>query len=130
MDERDLSLGCYEISRERYRELKYFCRQYADKKAKAAEARLPGGQALDGMPHGSAVGDPTARRAEKAMRYARDVELIERVAAEAAPDCTRELLRNVTEGTPWEYLPAADAPRRAFYEARRKFFWLLDLRKG
>lgn len=130
MDERDLSLGCYEISRERYRELKYFCRQYADKKAKAAEARLPGGQALDGMPHGSAVGDPTARRAEKAMRYARDVELIERVAAEAAPDCTRELLRNVTEGTPWEHLPAACCGRRQFYELRRRFFWLLDREKG
>lgn len=130
MDERDLSLGCYEISRERYRELKYFCRQYADKKAKAAEARLPGGQALDGMPHGSAVGDPTARRAEKAMRYARDVELIERCAADAAPGYAKELLRNVTEGTPWEYLPAACCGRRQFYELRRRFFWLLDREKG
>lgn len=129
MDERDLALSGYDISRERYRELKYFCRQYREKKAKLADARLPGGQNWDGMPHSSTVGDPTARRAEKAMRYREDVELIERTAVEAAPECPRELLRNVTEGIPWEYLPSTDVPRRAFYEARRKFFWLLDQKK-
>ena len=130
MDERDLSLGCYDISRERYRELKYFCRQYPEKKAKLADARSLGGQNWDGMPHASTVGDPTARRAEKAMRYSHDVELIERVAAEAAPECTRELLRNVTEGVPWEYLPSACCGRRQFYALRRRFFWLLDREKG
>jgi len=129
MNERDLSLGCYEISRERYRELKYFCRQYPEKKQKLTDARDLSGQNWDGMPHASTVGDPTGRRAEKALRYAADVALIEQTAALAAPSCAKELLRNVTEGVPWEYLPSAALPRRAFYEARRKFFWLLDQRK-
>ncbi|MBQ7860337.1 MAG: hypothetical protein IJ347_09440 [Faecalibacterium sp.] len=129
MHERDLSLGCYEISRERYRELKYFCRQYPEKKRKLADARDLSGQNWDGMPHANTVGDPTARRAEKALRYAHDVELIERVAAQAAPDCTRELLLNVTEGVPWEKLPVYRG-KRQFYAIRRRFFWLLDAQKG
>lgn len=129
MDERDLSLEGYEISRERYRELKYFCRQYPEKKARLADARGLSGQNWDGMPHAATVGDPTARRAEKALRYARDVELIERVAAEAAPECPRELLRNVTEGVPWEYLSVYHG-KRQFYAMRRRFFWLLDTQKG
>ena len=78
MNERDLSLGCYEISRERYRELKYFCRQYPEKKQKLTDARDLSGQNWDGMPHASTVGDPTGRRAEKALRYAEDVALIDR----------------------------------------------------
>lgn len=129
MNERDLSLGQFEISRERYRELKYFCRQYPEKKQKLADARSLSGVSMDGMPHGTDVGDPTARRAERALRYAADVRLIEQTAADAAPGFSRELLRNVTEGVPWEYLPSTDCPRRAFYDARRKFFWLLDQRK-
>lgn len=53
-----------------------------------------------------------------------DLELIEQSAVEADPDIFPYILKNVTEGIPYEYM---DVPcgRKQFYEARRVFFILL-----
>lgn len=62
LTERDVNLSEFNISKYAYRELRYFCLQYHEKKEKAAMARsLPG--LGDGMPHGSGVSDPTETRA-------------------------------------------------------------------
>lgn len=91
-----IKLKDYGISRNKYNELKYFCMQYAEKKQEAGSNGL--------------------RR--------REIEQIEQSAMEADGDIYGYLLKNVTEGIPYEYM---DVPcgRRQFYEARRTFFILL-----
>lgn len=96
INKRGIKLKDYGISRNKYNELKYFCMQYAEKKREAATDDL--------------------RR--------RDVEQIEQTAVDADGDIYPYLLRNVTEGIPYEYM---DVPcgRKQFYESRRLFFVLL-----
>ena len=128
---RDLNLGEYDIGKYAYRELHNFCLQYPEKKKKLADLRNPyKSPVITGMPHGSGVGDPTGIHATKAAMLAADCELIEQTAAEAGGGFFQSLLVNVTnEHMPWEVL-CPPCGRRQFYEARRKFFYLLFLKKG
>ena len=49
-----------------------------------------------------------------------DIKLIEETARKASPEIYKWVLKNVTEGTPYEWM---DVPvgRRQFYEYRRYF---------
>lgn len=128
MRNRPLSLDEYGISPNRYRELLYFCRQYGEKRKKLATTRGLDAVANDGMPHGNAISDPTAKKADAALKLREDIALIEDTARDVDPVNWTALLRNVTECTQYEYMQVYSG-RRQFYEARRKFFWLLDQRK-
>ena len=99
MGKRDLSLRCYNIGKYRYRELKYFCMQYADW-MRSADAE------------------------SKANR-----ETLEQAARETDPALAAYIVRNVTSGIPYEHLGIVPCGRRQFYQARRKFFYLLSLKK-
>lgn len=124
--ERDIAMQRYEISKYRYRELKYFCLQYREKKDALSQMRGLSGVRLTGVPGGGGIQDPTLREAEKTERLRRDTELIERTAQEADRANAQSLIANVTTpNMPYEYLMVIGG-RRQFYEARRKFFWLLD----
>ena len=130
--EYDLHLDKFGIDANRYRELKYFCRQYPGKKARLRKLRQmvdsigkPGG---NGMPRGGFVSDPTARRAEEIADLARDIDLIEQAAYEADPYDWQELLRHVSEGVPVQQLEITQCWRK-FYEVRRRFYWLLSQRR-
>ena len=48
----DIRLDKYQISRNRYRELKYMCLQYREKKDEIRDLRELSGSGYDGMPHG------------------------------------------------------------------------------
>lgn len=61
----DIRLDKYQISRNRYRELKYMCLQYREKKDEIRDLRELSGSGYDGMPHGSDVTNPTAQKAER-----------------------------------------------------------------
>lgn len=99
----DLKLSEYEISKFAYRELKYFCKQYDEKK--------------------KLLHDAEGRRKEK-LQY--DIELIEQTAIEAAGATSYSfLLLSVTQGIAYEYLSNPPFGRRQFYRMRRKFFYLL-----
>lgn len=124
-----IKLDDYGISKYRYYELSAFCRQYADKRMQLAELRGLGAVANDGMPHGNGVGDPTARKGEAALALSEDIKLIEDTAREVDPLNWAALLKNVTDGLPYEQMQVF-CGRRQFYESRRKFFWLLDQRKS
>jgi hypothetical protein len=65
----------------------------------------------------------------RAEQYQKNIALVERTVQEAAPEIANALLKAVTDGIPYEWL---DVPmgRRQFYNARRKFFYLLDKAKG
>lgn len=129
MRERPLNLDEYGISKERYLELKHFCKRYAEMRQQIADARGLEAVSNDGMPHGNGISDPTARKADAAMKLSEDIRIIEGTAREVDPLNWGALLKNVTEGTPYEY-QIVYCGRRQFYEARRKFFCLLDKKKG
>lgn len=125
----NLRMDKYHISNAMYRELLYFCRQYDDKRQRAALARGLTASAADGMPRGAGTGEQTAMRAAKAMRLQRDVDLIDRTAREAAGEALAPcLLRNVTRGIPYSCL-GAPCGKNMFWSVRKKFFYLLAEKK-
>lgn len=129
-DKRDIKLNEYGISKFAYRELSNFCLQYEDKKSKIKDLHNPySSPQITGMPHGSGVGNPTERAALKAELLSRDIELINRTAEETDSGIAEAILKNVTQGIQYDYM---DIPcgRRQFYMKRRKFFYLLAIKKG
>lgn len=125
---RDMRLSDYNISRAKYNELKYFCMQYQEKKNELKGSYGLGAVVNDGMPKGNLSGNPTERLALRNTMLHKDIELIENTAREADPEIYQWIMKNVTEGIPYEWL---DIPmgRRQFYEARRYFFYLLSLKR-
>ena len=125
---KDLSLKEYGISKMRYRELKYFCLQYSEKKQELAALLSISAVQYDGMPKGNVTSDSTAALAAKVAELEDAIRVIEETAQEAAPGIHNQLLKNVTENIPYEYMPVP-CGRRQFYIARRKFFYLLSEKK-
>ena len=121
---RDMKLSDYNISRDKYNELKYFCLQYWQKKQEISASYGIHGVLQDGMPKSASNGNPTERHAMRIARLREDVELIEQTAIEADSEIYHWILKNVTSGVPYEYM---DVPRgrKQFYESRRYFFFLL-----
>lgn len=125
---RDMKLSDYNISRAKYNELKYFCMQYEEKKAALHRRYGLGAVVSDGMPKGNLPGNPTERTAIRNTMLQKDIELIEQTAVEADAEIYRWLMKNVTEGIPYEWLDVP-AGRRQFYESRRYFFYLLSQKR-
>lgn len=121
---RDMKLSDYNISRAKYNELKYFCMQYSEKKQELHKGYGLGAVVNDGLPKGNTPGNPTERAAVRNTMLRKDIELIEQTAMAADADIYPWILKNVTEGIPYEWLDVP-AGRRQFYEARRYFFFLL-----
>lgn len=121
---RDMKLSDYSISRAKYNELKYFCMQYGEKKQKLLNGYGLNAVLNDGMPKGSLSGNPTEQEAIRRVGMQEDIALIEKTAHEANQELYKWILRNVTEGIPYEWMDVP-AGRRQFYESRRYFFYLL-----
>lgn len=124
MRDYDLRLDGYEITRWEYKELLAFCRQYDEKRLRAADLLYRTTGNLSGMPRGSNTSDPVCASAVQRDRLLRDCEMIEQAAIAASGDLYAYILRNVTRD---EGITTLKPPcgRRQFYEARRKFFFLL-----
>lgn len=125
---RDMKLSDYNISREKYNELKYFCLQYWQKKRDLHNSYGLGALVNDGMPRGSDCGNPTERVAVRNDILRKDTELIEQTALEADSEMYQWILQNVTLGVAYEYMNVP-VGRRQFYESRRYFFYLLAQKK-
>lgn len=127
---KERGLKKYKISLNRFRELKYFCLQYDDKKRELNSLTFISAQLSDGQPHGGGgVSDVTAKKAIKAAELKKDIELIEKCAVEADSTIYRHIMTNVTKGLAYEYLEVPMG-KNQFYEKRRKFFWLLNKYKA
>lgn len=144
---RKLTWDDYGISKERYRELRYFCLQYAEKKKKAAQCTDYGisGIKYDSVGgHSSNVSSPAEnnviRGITKQERYLRDVRMINEAAIWAAtisgfPKAWNVLLWSVTRDYGYDrlcqrynFVPWC---KPDFYAVRRAFFSLLnDLQNG
>lgn len=125
----DLNLDKYGISCLAYRELKYFCLQYEEKKSAINSVLCCKGVSYDKSTISGGVSDPTSYAAQKLMKYTEDIELIENTAKETSEELYKYILTNVTHNTPYEYM-AVPCGRRQFYELRHKFFYLLFFKKG
>lgn len=126
---RDLRLDRFEIRKNAYRELYYFCLQYPEKKALVNNIRSLSTSPATVVVKGGDISNPTERKALKSATPAEDCRLIETTAMEAAPQVHSWILKAVTLDLTWEYLQPPMG-RRQFYECRRRFFYLLALKKG
>lgn len=120
----NIKLSDYNISRAKYNELKYFCLQYGEKKQELQKGYGLGPVINNGMPKGNLPGNPTENQAIRNLALQKDVKLIEDSALNAGPDIYKWLMKNVTEGIPYEWL---DVPmcRSDFYGIRKYFFYLI-----
>lgn len=126
MKRRDLSMEKYGISKEKYRELMYFCMQY-DSMKKSVE------YGLRSIAGGGSAGRKTDRsqtesQAMRNEKYIQEIRMIEDAAREADGELYPYILKAVTSGTSYDYMDVP-AGRRKFYEARRKFFYILSKRR-
>lgn len=122
---RELHLGKFDISKERYIYLKSFCLLYPQWK-KNGNYGVSGVQ-YDGMPHSLSNSSPTEIQALKNAKYAANIVLVENACKEASLPIWRFVLKNVTEGVTYENM-RVPCGRRQFYEARRRVFEYLDMR--
>lgn len=120
----------YGISRHRYEELKAFCLQYNEKKAKISYGLK--GVVQDGQPHGSSTGNPTEAAAIRNTIYLKDCEMIEQAAIAASAEIYSYILKSVTNGLAYEYIEYDENLGRIpvgktdFYAYRKKFYHFLD----
>ena len=124
---RDISWEEYGISKNRYRELLYFCRQYSEKKRRVRY----GLNAIvnDGLPRGSSVGNPTESAAIDNALLQKDVEIIEKAAEQTSKVLKPYIIKNVCDEIPYEYMESIPVCRNDFYGFRRLFFSILDKMK-
>ena len=125
----------YYIERERYYELRHFCRQYPIwKKAYNALDGLSRRPAdLELFNHPGQTSDPTFRCVEARERYSRWMLMVEKCAQEADPELYKYIMSYVTKGDAYSVLKMRDqipSCKDVFYETARKFFWLLNKVRG
>ena len=120
------------ISRDRYRELLSFCRQYQEWKAEAGSLIGVGAQRYSVMPHGSEVSDPVFRMAARRERLIEKINLVEETAQQIDGGRWRAaLIQNICMGRALRFIDPAILPtsrRNDFFQQRRAFFVLLNAR--
>lgn len=124
VNKRNMRLSDYNISREKYNELKYFCMQYGEKKQEIQRSKGLKAIVNDGLPRGNETGNPTENTAVRNVMLQADLNMITDTIKEADAEIYPWLFKNITEGIPYEWM---DVPkgRKQFYESRRYFFYLL-----
>lgn len=129
-----LRLDEYDISENRYMELKYFCLQYEDKKRKCQDIlHSSSGHSFEYAPPNNQNPSETERKAIKRAALLRDIELIEACAKEVQDGIWYyALIENCCKGRPYATIEPSSMPtakREAFFTARKQFFALLDERQ-
>lgn len=134
MNRRNLKLDKHGISKKRYKELCGFCEQYPEWKQTLKGIDLLPSKELDGMPSNPNKGqsDVVGNMVAKIDTLREKCGLIERTAQKASADLWRFIIKSVCYEVPITYLLMVDempCGKTAFYEARRYFFYLLDIEK-
>ena len=124
------------IEPERYQELLYFCRQYSRWLSEANSLLGMSHINMDGMPHGNGKSDPVSMAAEKREMLLSKIAIVDECAKAVSHGewytalieiiCNKQSYDIVCQ-TKKFILPSFN--RNAFYNARTKFFELLDKRK-
>lgn len=122
----------YQISHERYMELKYFCYQYKEWKDWLRYNRdTVGSQPIDGLPHGKGgSSDQTAALAIRRQQLIKKCKIIEDAARETAGDLAPYIIKHVTdEHITYRYLVlimGMQCSKKRYYKMRQQFFWMLN----
>lgn len=125
----------YRIDKHRHYELKHFCLQYPDwKKAceELADSSLSS-SVLDRVSTANLPGDPTGDCVLMRDYYLKRMRIIENVAKQADEFLYEYILKGVTEGLSYTYLQTVmkiPCSRDTYYNRYRKFFWLLNKKRG
>ena len=128
----NLRLEKFGISKEAANELRSFCLQYPEKKAKIADALSLCSPSFSGMPHSGKISDPTARAGETIAKWIDDVELIEKTAKEVDEFFAPWIIKSVTEDVPvWSLVLNYNMPatEKVFAKKRRQFYYLIAVKK-
>lgn len=127
---RAINQSKYNISKNRFRELYYFCLQYAEWKQELRfNTDTVSAITSDGQPHSSSISDSTGRLAIKRAELKTKCKAIEDAVKEADQECAKWLLQGVTTGCSYNYLKyKLNMPcgRDRYYDRRREFYWRLD----
>ena len=120
------------ITKERYQELVYFCRQYPTWKSEANALLGPRVITNSGMPHGNRKGDPVAAAAERREKVLAKMVLVEECAKGISDGWYEAMMQHVCSQKAYgcidpALLPTSDS--NTFYKQRRLFFELLDMKK-
>lgn len=125
----------YYISKHRYLELKHFCLQYYEWKNKYLEVSyLPdrGDICGKGRKNGY-IGDETARIGANMAQISHNLKIVEEACEEADPYLSTYIFKAVTEDRAFTYLKMVmEIPcgKDYYYGRYRKFFWILDKKRG
>lgn len=125
----------YHIDKHRHYELKHFCLQYPEWKRAYEDFDNPSIplSTIERVSTSNLPGDPTAKRALMKARYSEKIDLVEKVAIETDMYLHNYILKAVTENLSYTYLKSKlDIPcgRDMYYDRYRKFFWLLNEKRG
>lgn len=125
MSNKDLKIK--NLSRNRFRELKYICLQYDELKQKLKELSIENIKAtiITGLPSGNSLSNPTQDNVVRKLEIERKVKAIEQAAIETDSELYSEIIKNVTNGISPRYL-FINCSERKFYYLRRLFFSILD----
>ena len=124
----------YGISKKRFAELYNYCLQYNEWKDELRyKTNAMKSPEITGMTKGGETGDSTAELAIRRDLLARKCRMIEETARETDPEISQYLLKAVTnEGITYNYLRQVmgiPMGKNQYYEKRRKFYWLLSIKK-
>lgn len=131
---RALNHSKYGISKNRFKELYYWCLQYNEWRDEL-KYKTDTVKSIEttGMPTAGGSGDPTQQLAMRRQQLEENCRMIEQTAIEADPDIYQYLLKTVTnKNVTYEYLDmimGIPCSRNTYYERRRKFYWLLSKKK-
>lgn len=126
----------YWISEHRYYELKHFCLQLPEWRQRLKELDGYSGSSACGQEkrRGNQTADPTAIVAEARVFFSDRIHMIEETANQATDGFFgSELLTAVTEEVSYEKMAARGSVhcgKEVWYAAYRRFFWLLDKKRG
>lgn len=131
---RPLNRSKYGISKNRFKELYYWCLQYHEWRDELRyKADTVRSIEITDMPAVHGGSDPTQQLAVRRAELEQNCQMIEETAMEADPDIYQFLLKAVTnEDITYRYLKmimGIPCGKKMYYDRRRKFYWLLDQKK-
>ena len=122
----------YGISKEAFKELRAFCLQYPEKKAKVADVFSIKASTFSEKIKKSGISDPTAKAEELAEKYEADIELIEKTAKEIDEFLAPWIIKSVTQNIPaWKLVQLENMPATVneLNSKRQQFYCLLAIKK-
>lgn len=121
----------YWVEKHRYYELKHFCLQYPSwvRIYKSLDGLSAKHDTLAGFSKETRVSNPTEHAAIVKTYYSKRMDMLQNVAKQTDPELAEYILAGITEGVSYDILKARmNVPccKDVYYNAYRKFFWLLN----